>query len=267
MTDPTPLRDRLTAEQWRCLLAPISPDRVNKRDGNDYLEQWDVRRWLTRVFGPGGWDLESRELTCIREHGVQTAAQANQTPKWRWWVSYRAQVRLYVRDQWGQPLGYWDGSAADEKANQPGHGDAHHGAMTSAESTALKRAAINLGDAFGLSLYSSDAFDRQAKKSLPVVGWVAIRPPDDTPPPTAEGVPPAQAEPTTPGGVPDRAADDLRAAIKALARQRGWDLNRIAAGFASDHDVDIKEGTPDQLRQFLAELQQDAAVEAGQVAS
>lgn len=177
-TPPMLLRDRFTAEQWDLLLRPLNPERVNERDGNDYLEQWDIRRWLTRIFGFGGWDEESRELACIREHGVE---QPN--GKWRWWISYRAQTRLTVRDQWGREIGHWDGSAADEKANQPGHGDAHHNAMTSAQSTALKRAAINLGDAFGLSLYVKD----RAAKRLPVIGWVAINPPQEKPE-TAEAV-------------------------------------------------------------------------------
>jgi hypothetical protein len=231
--DSTALRDRLTAEQWICLLAPLAPERVNKRDGNDYLEQWDVRRWLTRIFGHGGWDLEVRELTCVREHGVQQPQQGTQAPRWRWWVSYRAQIRLHVRDQWGQPLGYWDGSAADEKANQPGHGDAHHGAMTSAESTALKRAAINLGDAFGLALYSSEAFDREAGKSVPVVGWTAVRPPEATPE-TSEGVP-AAADSTTPEPTPD-----LSSPAASVATVEDW-INGIDALIdAADDEATLK---------------------------
>lgn len=221
---PVPLRDRLTPEQWATLLAPLNPERVNVLDGNDYLEQWDVRRWLIRVFGPGGWDLTVLDLTLLREHGVEQSAQQGKAPKWRWWVSYRATVRLTVRDQYGVTLGSYDGTAADEKANQPGHGDAHHGAATSAESTALKRAALNLGDAFGLSLYSKVAFDKRAGKSLAVVAWSAVRPPER--PADAQAKADAAQADAVPAPAPDPheetapgQPDDFASADAALAQQ------------------------------------------------
>lgn len=263
MTAPELLRERLTDEQWDLLLRPLNVERVNKLDGNDYLEQWDVRRWLTRIFGFGGWDEESRELTCIREHGVPQEQGGRPTGKWRWWVSYRALTRLTVRDQWGRELAHFDGAAADEKANQPGHGDAHHGAMTSAQSTALKRAAINLGDAFGLSLYVKDA----ELKRLPVVGWVAVNPPEHMPE-TAEAV--VTAPPRSPNGAQPPAdtrtaeqveADETRAEIRRFATELGWDLRKVADTFESEHGVNIKTAGAEALTAFLVDLQLEAQAE------
>lgn len=146
MTAPT-----LTQDQLRWLLQPVDPARVGK-DGKGFahLEAWDVRRYLLRLFGFGGYstDLLAAELVYERE-----TPPPHPQGKSRWTVVYRCAVRLTVRAG-GQELGHWHGAATGAALNLPSVADAHDLALKTADSQALKRAAVNLGDQFGLSLYS-----------------------------------------------------------------------------------------------------------------
>lgn len=150
----------LTPEQVSYLLQGIHPSRVQHLRGMSHLEAWDVRRTLTRVFGFGGWDTETRELVCIREHEAAGGKGS------RWTVTYRAQVRLTVKTPDGRTIARWDDGASGSAINQPGHGDAHDLAMKTALSQALKRCAVNLGDQLGLSLYRNGATDPVVLRSL-----------------------------------------------------------------------------------------------------
>ncbi|CAL9668923.1 hypothetical protein SUDANB145_07310 (plasmid) [Streptomyces sp. enrichment culture] len=156
---------RLTAPQLRLLHRGLDPKRVGKDDKNfSHMEAWDIKRYLLRVFGFGGYDTENRELALVREIEIPAGAKS------RWTVVYRAQVRLTVKDPQGRVLGHWDGEAAGGASNQPKLDDAHDMAMKTASSQALKRAATNLGDQFGLSLYNNGSPE-------PVVGFCAAHPP------------------------------------------------------------------------------------------
>jgi Rad52/22 family double-strand break repair protein len=135
----------LTPEQVTTLLAPINPSRVQNLRGQSHLEAWDVRRWLNRVFGFGGWSDETLELAPVAQMEINPG---------RWTVVYRAQVRLTVKTTDGRVLTAYDDAAMGDSRNQPSLGDAHDQAMKTALSQALKRCAHNLGDQFGLSLYN-----------------------------------------------------------------------------------------------------------------
>lgn len=135
----------LTAEQIATLLAPINPNRIQHLRGQNHVEAWDIRRWLTRIFGFAGWSDETLELVCVSEREINPG---------RWTVVYRAQTRLTVKTVDGRTLSSWDDAAMGDSRNQPSLGDAHDMAMKTALSQALKRCAVNLGDAFGLSLYN-----------------------------------------------------------------------------------------------------------------
>lgn len=66
-------RSVLTPEQIRVLGANrINPARVMKRDGNSYLQAWDVKATLIKVFGWGGFSTEvlKAEIIQIREHAA-----------------------------------------------------------------------------------------------------------------------------------------------------------------------------------------------------
>lgn len=141
-----------TAAQIAQLLKPVNPKRVLK-DGkrNSHLAQQDVRAHLIRLFGFGSFDIDvtGPDLVFEQERRDDKTGKPNN----RWDVCYRATVRLTVRDPTGKKICHYDGTAADTAENQK-RGDAHGLAIRSSESLALKRAATNLGDQFGLSLYN-----------------------------------------------------------------------------------------------------------------
>lgn len=143
----------LTAEQLKMLLTPLNPNRVKEHKGNAHLEAWDIRRWLTRIFGFGGWDDDILSMDCI--HSVTSPIGNDPNPlKHRCTAVYRVTMRLTIKDQWGNVLAHWDDGATGEGINQVSVGDAHDLALKAALSQALKRCAVNLCDQFGISLYN-----------------------------------------------------------------------------------------------------------------
>ncbi len=140
-----------SAAQVEQLLRPINEKRVLK-DGKSksHVSQQDVRAHLIRTFGFGNFDVYVDGPTLVFE---QERTGDNDKPNNRWDICYRAKVTLTVRDAKGNVVCTYEGSATATAENQK-RGEAHSLALKSAESTALKRAATNLGDQFGLSLYN-----------------------------------------------------------------------------------------------------------------
>nr|WP_015061039.1 Rad52/Rad22 family DNA repair protein [Streptomyces sp. W75]AFH75225.1 Hypothetical protein pCQ4.100 [Streptomyces sp. W75] len=223
---------RLSAPQLRMLHGPITKNRVRMLRGMAHLEAWDVRRQLTRIFGFGGFDVETISLDQVAER------ETLKGDKPRWTVVYRAQVRLTIKDTSGNPIARFEDGAAGDSVNQPSLGDAHDMAMKTALSQALKRCAVNLGDQFGLSLYNNGSLDA-------VVMFSAPHPPEEwkkaSPPVTVED-PPVQPEPT-PEPQADRPAQQAPATVspyeklKAQVRM-GWD-NQVAL-------IDIRRDAKEQ---------------------
>ncbi|MFJ3043574.1 Rad52/Rad22 family DNA repair protein [Streptomyces tendae] len=231
--------NRLTAPQLRLLHRGLDPKRVGKDNKNHaHMEAWDIKRYLLRVFGFAGYDTENRELALVRE--IEIPGQSSTAPS-RWTVVYRAQVRLTVKDVTGRELGHWDGEAVGDSYNQPKIGDAHDMAMKTAASQALKRAATNLGDQFGLSLYNNGS-------PAPVVGFSAAHPPTEwekaAEPLPEPNDPPVQPEQdatvkaddgSSSSGASDQPAEPLRAAsapsehLSKLLRQVAdcWNSNNL----------------------------------------
>lgn len=141
-----------SAAQVEQLLRPINAKRVLK-DGKSksHVSQQDVRAHLIRTFGFGNFDVFVEGPALVFEQ--QRKDDETGEPNNRWDVCYRAKVRLTVRDAKGNTVCSYEGSATATAENQK-RGEAHSLALKSAESTALKRAATNLGDQFGLSLYN-----------------------------------------------------------------------------------------------------------------
>ena len=145
----------LTHEQYEQLLKPLNPSRVAKRNqagrSLSYLEAWDVKAHLIRIFGFGGWSWH-----------VSTADQVFEQEKdGKWNVGYKVIGTLTVGD-----AVYTE--AAVGSSTLPSRGEAHDMAVKTAESDALKRAAINLGTQFGLSLYNNGDLNDVVKKTLSV---------------------------------------------------------------------------------------------------
>jgi len=130
--------------QYDQLLKPLHPSRVAKRSQAgrqlSYLEAWDVKAHLIRIFGFGGWSWNVLKAELAFEE---------QNEKGNWNVGYKVIGRLYISQ-----LGCDYSEAAVGSASIPQRGEAHDMAIKTAESDALKRAAINLGTQFGLSLYN-----------------------------------------------------------------------------------------------------------------
>lgn len=153
----------INERQYEQLLKPLNPVRVAKRQqagrNLSYLEAWDVKAHLIRIFGFGGWSW-----------GVVSADLAfeDQNEKGHWQVGYKVIGTLTIPDL--NLCSYTE--AAIGSSTQPMRGEAHDMAIKTAESDALKRAAINLGTQFGLSLYDEGSMkdvvgmtlDREEKK-------------------------------------------------------------------------------------------------------
>lgn len=160
---PTLPRVELTKEQIGAMMQPINSNRVASRQQGgatlSYVEAWDIKATLIRLFGFGGFSAEVidsklvqvREVETFPQHVVPYGEKKGQpkTPV----VIAQSTVRLtifgigphgedavYTETAIGSNSGYDIGEVADN-------------AIKSASSDALKRCAIYLGTQFGLSLY------------------------------------------------------------------------------------------------------------------
>lgn len=140
----------LNDQQYAQLLRPLNQSRVSQRSqagrSLSYLEAWDVKAHLIRIFGFGNWSWEVLSADLAFEE---------KNEKGQWNVGYKVIGQLRVPSN-GNNLGvaYYT-EAAVGSATLPQRGEAHDMAVKTAESDALKRAAINLGTQFGLSLYKN----------------------------------------------------------------------------------------------------------------
>lgn len=151
----------LTTEQVEQLLKPINPSRVSKDGkGFSHVEAYDIRAHLNRIFGFARWSSELTDLQLIFE----TETSKDGVPKWT--VSYRATLALTVYSPQGDRLATYTEAAVGDAKNQPTRSDAHDMAIKTAESQAFKRAAVNLGDQFGLGLYNSGSTASAVKDTL-----------------------------------------------------------------------------------------------------
>lgn len=278
----------LSAYQLRMLHGGINPNRVRNLRGLAHLEAWDVRRQLIRIFGFGGFSIETLSLDLVHNHGQEGFRRKNKQgefygdPFTAWTVVYRAQVRLTIFDTSGREISHWEDGAAGDAVNQPSVGDAHDMAMKTSLSQAVKRCATNLGDQFGLSLYNDGSRDA-------VVNYSAAHPPQEwkqaAPPQPEPEDPPVQGEPDAPKDTDEAApAPDSAPAptvqppserLAALLRQVSdcWKsgnvliFEQIKADGAKhevlDEEFTAKDGAVTTLRKVLddriAELQQQRA--------
>ena len=141
-------------EQVEKLNEPILGANVKEREagwgGKDntlaYVEGYHVIAEANRIFGFGGWSSETIETTC-----VQNEPRA---------VSYIAKVRITVGDVIREGTGAGHG-------NQTNHGNNHESAIKEAETDARKRAFMQFGNQFGLSLYNGKDKSWKTNKENP----------------------------------------------------------------------------------------------------
>lgn len=148
----------INAAQYEQLLKPLNESRIAKRNQAgrqlSYLEAWDVKAHLIRIFGFGGWCADVVESVLAFEE---------KNEKGQWNVGYKVTLRLYI-----PTLECTYTESAVGSANLPQRGEAHDMAIKTAESDALKRAAINLGTQFGLSLYNNGSMRDVVVQTLDV---------------------------------------------------------------------------------------------------
>ncbi|MGV0949380.1 MAG: Rad52/Rad22 family DNA repair protein [Azonexus sp.] len=151
--------NHLTRQQFDILMSPLRSNRVAKRkvQGRDlsYLEAWDVRAHLIRIFGFGGFSVTADQAELVSHLTEQGQSKRNHV------VSWKVRVTLEV-----PVLGATYSEYAIGTANLPDVGEAMDMAIKTAESDGLKRAAINLGTQFGLSLYNNGQYADVIQKCL-----------------------------------------------------------------------------------------------------
>ena len=172
-TELIPARRGLTKQQVARLLKPIDSSAVDVKQGQSYIAQHEVRAELSRVFGFGNWDAQTEKMEFLWEkevlHGdpeYPNKPKQGNPPYYR--ACYMASVRIRVRDYWGNILVEFVGYHAEANSVLPDRGEAHAMAITSAESYAFRRACINLGDRFGLSLYDKGSTHAYVKGTLQI---------------------------------------------------------------------------------------------------
>jgi hypothetical protein len=158
-----------TDDQVQHLLKPIVKARVlTDGKGHSHVSQQDITAHLIRMFGFGNFDIEVLDASLIFE-----AERVNDkgTLTNRFDVCYRAMVRLTVRNPDGEVVAKYENGSTATAQNQT-RGDGHDLAYKSAISLSIKRAAIALGDQFGLSLYNKGQLAPLVIKTLVGAGDV-----------------------------------------------------------------------------------------------
>lgn len=133
------------------LLAGLNPNRVQElsKPGSgklSYVAAWDIRRTLIRVFGFGGWSLIDPVVKVDLVERDIPKSSGNGTTNFR--VTTTVTVTLYIHQ-----LGAMYAGTATASQSGSVIGDVQDFAIKTADSDAFKRAAMNLGTQFGLSLY------------------------------------------------------------------------------------------------------------------
>lgn len=152
-------------------MAPLPRGAVSEREGPwdanagkrimlSYVNQHYVRQRLVDVFGPLGFDTETRLRLVSGPTRVQETRKRRNGETYEvdnWLTVYEATVRVTVRAEDGT-VSVKEGSAGGVgEDKQPGW--SVHLACTEAETDALKRAAMQLGPSFGLALYDKTQGD------------------------------------------------------------------------------------------------------------
>ena len=147
---------KFSKEQIAQLSEPILAKNVKERDGNRdgtfqlaYVEGWHVIAEANRIFGFDGWSSETIETTCVQND-----------PNF---VTYIAKVRVTVGDI------VREGTGAGHGNQKSGIGNNHEAAIKEAETDARKRAFMQFGNQFGLSLYNGKDKSWKTNKEKPQV--------------------------------------------------------------------------------------------------
>ena len=139
-------------EQKKLLNQKINKDNVSFRPGGGgqklaYVESWHVIQEANRIFGFDGWSSETIYTLCVSDTNP---------------ITYIAKVKITVGDIVREGTGAGHGRMGSI-------GEKHELAIKEAESDARKRALMQFGDQFGLSLYDKDKAWLKPDDSKPTV--------------------------------------------------------------------------------------------------
>ena len=142
-------------EQVELLNEPILAKNVKERDGNQagtfqlaYVEGWHVIDEANRIFGFDGWTSEPIETNLVAEEQKC--------------ISYTAKVRITIGDVIREGTGAGHGRFGSL-------GEKHESAIKEAETDARKRAFMQFGNQFGLSLYNGKDKSWKTNKGKPQI--------------------------------------------------------------------------------------------------
>ena len=142
-------------EQVELLNEPILAKNVKERDGNQagtfqlaYVEGWHVIDEANRIFGFDGWTSETIETNLVAEEQKC--------------ISYTAKVRITIGDVIREGTGAGHGRFGSL-------GEKHESAIKEAETDARKRAFMQFGNQFGLSLYNGKDKSWKTNKGKPQI--------------------------------------------------------------------------------------------------
>lgn len=166
-------RGSVTRAQVAQLLKPVPTARIEKKQGLSYLPQHEARAQLIRIFGPGNVEHTMHEPELLYEtrlvKGDIQYPEKGVKPEY-WIAAYKAGCNLRVFDYSGNLIYDCTEWHVEENAPLPNRGEAHAMACTSAQSYALRRAALSLGDALGLHLYEKGQAEPFVRGTLLVRG-------------------------------------------------------------------------------------------------
>lgn len=170
MTHMTPTGPRgLTQAQIIALMNAVRQDLIESKRGMSYVPQQEIRAALIRIFGPGNADHTMHEPKLNYELRIakgEPGYPANGKAPFYYVTSYTVGCTLRIRDYWGNPIADFTEYHSEANAPLPDRGEARAMAITSAQSYALRRAAISMGDAFGLHLYDKGNVNPIVQRTL-----------------------------------------------------------------------------------------------------
>lgn len=145
-----------TEEQYEALSRPIDPGAVmQRRQGGQvlhYVPGHYVIARMNELFRPGNWSRRTLSMAQVVAGEVQAKRGT------AYLAAYVAEVEITITGHAGEVLwrstghGYGEGQVYADNAR----GQAHESAVKEAETDAMKRALVLLGNQFGLSLYEGD---------------------------------------------------------------------------------------------------------------
>jgi recombination DNA repair RAD52 pathway protein len=172
---------RLTTAQIDLLMKDLHPGRVkNRKQGGatlSYLEAYDVKAMLIRVFGFGGFDAEviNTQVLEINRNDEAKDSKGNTYTQIEALATSTVKLTVHAEPYLSEPgnghepswvypddVSFIETAAASQKGRDVG--EVVDFAIKTASSDALKRAAIYLGTQFGLSLYRDGSTSEVVRK-------------------------------------------------------------------------------------------------------